>query len=333
MILVTGGTGLVGAQLLYDLASQGKPVRALRRATSDDSVLRLVFAGRPELLSLVKWIEGDTTDIYSVSEALDGVEEVYHCAASISYVPSGIRQMMKVNVEGTANMVNAALETGVRKFCHVSSVAALGRTEDNVLINETVFWKSSKYNSNYAISKYLGEREVWRAMEEGLDALIVQPSIIIGPGDWKTGSTAMFTELWKGMKYYSEGMMGFVDVRDVTDSMIKLMAKGRMGQRYIVSAENLTYHQVFDYIADSFGKPRPSIFVNKFLSEAGWRAEAVRSFILQRKPFITKETARNSQMRWKYANEKIKKETGMEFIPVKAAVQRTAELFMKDMQK
>ncbi len=330
MILVTGGTGLVGAQLLFDLSSAGKKVRAMRRSTSKDSVVNLLFADNRELLSNIQWVEGDTTDVYSVLEAMKDVDEVYHCAANVSFLPSNIGQMMKTNIEGTANMVNTALECGVKKFCHVSSVAALGRVEENILINETVVWKRSKNNSNYAISKYGGEREVWRAVEEGLNAVIVNPTIILGAGDWKSGSTAMFRQLWNGMKFYSEGMMGFVDVRDVTQCMIQLMQKNCFAQRYIINAENISYHNLFNLITDSFQKPRTNIPINKFLSEVGWRAEALRCFLLRQKPFITKETARNSQLRWKYSNEKIKKELGIEFIPIKESVERTTKLFLKE---
>jgi len=329
MILVTGGTGLVGAQLLYDLTLAGKKVRALRRNTSTDNILNMVFSEKLFLKSNIEWVEGNVTDVHDVLEAMQGIEEVYHCAAKVSFHSSEYKQIMKVNVEGTANMVNMAMEAGVKKFCHVSSIAALGRVEENKVMNEQVMWKSSKHNSMYAVSKYSGEREVWRAMEEGLNAVIVSPAIIIGAGDWKTGSSSMFRQVYKGMKYYSHGVNGFVDARDVTYAMRMLMEKNISGQRYIISAENRTYQEIFNMIADSFHKPRPTIKVNGTLSELGWRAEAMRSFFLNRIPFITKETARNSQNKWFYTSEKIIKALGNFFTPLQKAVEDTSALFLQ----
>lgn len=329
MILVTGGTGLVGARLLFDLAASGKKARALRRPSSRDLVFNTVFAGNDSLKNRIEWITGDVTNVYDVMEAMQDVDEVFHCAAKVSFYRTEYKEMMMANVEGTANMVNMAIEQGVKKFCHVSSIAALGRVEENKTMDESVTWKSSKNNSNYAISKYNSEREVWRAMEEGLHAVIVNPSIIIGPGDWTTGSSSMFRQIWRGMKFYSEGVNGFVDVRDVTKSMIGLMEKNISGQRFILSAENCSYHQIFDYIADGLGKPRPSIAVSRLISELGWRAEAFRGFILRRKPFITSETARNSRKKWYYSSEKIKNAIGIDFIPIQKSIEDSAEIFLR----
>jgi dihydroflavonol-4-reductase len=329
MILVTGGTGLLGAQLLFDLASSGKKVRALRRPSSLDTVLDMVFEGAMEMKKSIEWMEGDVLNVEDVAESLQDVDEVYHCAAKVSFHRSDYRAMMKVNVEGTANMVNVALETGVKRFCHVSSIASLGRAEENKTMDEKAVWKSSANNSMYAVSKYGGERETWRAIEEGLHAVVVNPSIIIGPGDWKTGSSAMFRQVWTGMKFYSEGVNGFVDVRDVSSGMRALVEKKISGERFIISAANCTYHEIFDAIADSFHKPRPTIEVGGFLSEFGWRAEGLRSLLMRKVPFITKETARNSQRKWFYTNEKIRKATGIEFIPIEKSIRDCANVFLR----
>jgi dihydroflavonol-4-reductase len=329
MILVTGGTGLLGAQLLLDLTKSGKKVRALKRSTSSLATLNLLFDGQEDLLKNIEWVNGDVTDYFSLKEAMNGVKEVYHCAALVSFIPSERNKMMKINAEGTAHIVNAAMEEGVEKFCFVSSVAALGRVDEHTMIDEKLTWKSSKHNSNYAISKYSGEREVWRAIEEGLNVVIVNPTIIIGAGDWKTGSSQMFGQIHKGFPFYTEGVNGFVDGSDVTKSMIALMDKNKFSQRYIIVSENLSYHSVFDMIADSLGKKRPAIKVTKFLSGLGWRLEALRTFILHYQPSITKETANSSQLCWYYSNEKIRKEIGIEFMPVKASIERIAKIFTK----
>jgi dihydroflavonol-4-reductase len=329
MILVTGGTGLLGAQLLFDLTRLGKKVRALKRATSHLDTINLLFAGQENLLNNIEWVNGDVTDFFSVQEAMQDVTEVYHCAAMVSFVQKDRQKLMKINAEGTAHMVNAAMDAGVQKFCYVSSVAAIGRTEEGLMIDESNLWKTSKNNSNYAISKYSGEREVWRAMEEGLNAVIVNPTVILGAGDWKSSSAQMFGQMWKGFKFYSEGTNGFVDACDVSRCMIELMEKSAFRQRFIIVSENLSYRQVFNMIADSFGKKKPGVRVNKLLGNIGWRAEAIRAFITGNNALITKETAESSQQHWTYSNAKIKEELGFEFMPVKDSVERVAKLFMK----
>ena len=281
------------------------------------------------MLNKIEWVDGDITDVYSVLEAMKDIKQVYHCAAFVSFHPRDYKQMFKVNVEGTANIVNMAMEKGIDKFCHVSSVAAIGRSDENNHISENSPWKASKQNSNYAISKYAGEQEVWRGITEGLNAVIVNPSMVLGPGNLNNGSTELFGGVLKGLKFYSEGINGFVDVRDVTKSMMQLMARNISGERYIISSENISYNDLFFEIADAFGKARPSIKVNKWMSEAAWRIEALRTFFTRGKPFVTKETAQSSQYQWFYTNEKIKKETGIDFIPVKESIKNNCDMLIK----
>lgn len=227
LILVTGGTGLVGTHLLFDLCKSGKRIRALKRIGSDVANVKKVFSyyssNVDELLKNIEWVDVDLMDVYSLLDAMEGITEVYHCAAMVSFDSKHETEMMKINVEGTSNMVNAALEKGIKKFCHVSSIATIGRAEHISLSTEETFWKSSPDHSNYAISKYAAEREVWRASEEGLDVVIVNPSLIIGAGNWQQSSSIFFEKGFKGMKYYTEGSNGFVDVRDVVTLMIRLM--------------------------------------------------------------------------------------------------------------
>ena len=227
MILVTGGTGLVGTHLLYDLVRSGKKVRALKRNSSDISSVKKVFSyyssDVDELMKEIEWVNADLLDVYTLLDVMEGVTDVYHCAAMVSFEPKHIDEMLRVNIEGTANMVNAALEKGIRKFCHISSIATVGRSEHGAVSTEETFWKSSPDNSNYAISKYGAEREVWRAAEEGLNVVIVNPSLIIGAGNWQQSSSNMFSKAYKGIKFYTDGENGFVDVRDVASVAIKLM--------------------------------------------------------------------------------------------------------------
>lgn len=337
MILVTGGTGLVGIHLLYDLTRSGKRVRALKRSNSNISNLKKVFsyytANAEELLKNIEWINADLLDIYTLLDAMAGITEVYHCAAMVSFEPKHENEMMKINVEGTANMVNAALEKGIRKFCHVSSIATIGRAVDGSISTEETFWKSSPENSNYSVSKYGAEREVWRAAEEGLNVVIVNPSLIVGPGNWQQSSCNMFSKAYKGIKFYTDGATGFVDVRDVSALMIKLMESSVSNQRYLITAENVTYKNYFDQIHHAFGRSKPGIKAGKFLSGFAWRAEKIRFKLFGSTPLITKETARSAHNISRFSNEKIASVfPEYKFIPLEQSVKDTCKLFLRDCQ-
>jgi dihydroflavonol-4-reductase len=335
MILVTGGTGLVGSHLLYDLCRSGKKVRVLKREKSNISNVKKVFSyysSEPEiLLKNIEWVDADLLDVYSIIEKMEGVTEVYHCAAMVSFEAAHQSEMLRTNIEGTANMVNAALEKGVKKFCHVSSIASLGRAENGALTHEETFWKSSPDNSIYSISKYGAEREVWRASEEGLNVIIVNPSLIVGPGNWMQSSSNMFSKAYKGIKFYSSGINGFVDVRDVSDLMIRLMDKNLFNERFLINSENASFKLFFDLIHSGLNRPLPSIKAGKLLSGFAWRAEMMRSKLTGAPPLITKETARSAHRISRFSNEKIKKHfPEFSFIPLDKSIADTCALFLKD---
>jgi len=242
--------------------------------------------------------------------------------------------MMKVNIAGTANMVNAALEKGVKKFCHVSSIAAIGRAEKGKLTSEETFWKSSPDQSNYSISKYGAEREVWRAAEEGLNVIVVNPSLIIGGGNWTQSSSNMFSSGYSGLKFYSSGAMGFVDVRDVSKLMIRLMESNYSNQRYIVNAENISFKKYFEIMHLAFGKSIPSIKAGKFLSGFAWRAEKIKTMLTGKPPLITKETSRSANSISYFSNDKILKAfPDFKFISVEQSLKDTCQLYLKDTEK
>ncbi len=336
MILVTGGTGLVGSHLLFDLTRSGKNVRVLKRNNSNISNVKKVFSyytSDPELLlKKIEWVDADLLDVYSLTDAMDGITEIFHCAAMVSFEKKQHDEMMKINVEGTSNMVNAALEKGVKKFCHVSSIASLGRVENGGLTSEETFWKSSPDNSNYSISKYGAEREVWRAAEEGLNVVIVNPSLIVGGGNWTQSSSNMFTKAYKGIKFYSSGTNGFVDVRDVAALMIKLMNSSITNQRFLLNSENASFRHYFDLIHDAFGKPKASIKAGKCITGFAWRAEMLRTFITGSTPLITKETSLSANRKSSFSNAKILKTfPDFQFIPLEQSINDTCRLFLKDL--
>lgn len=324
----------MGSHLLYDLVKSGKKVRALKRSGSDVSNTSNVFSYYCEdtvPFSKIEWVEGDVLDPLSLSDAMNGIEYVYHCAAMVSFDAGAHERMLHVNTEGTANVVNIALEKKIRKLCHVSSIAALGRNLNAKEITEDTFWRPSTGNSVYSVSKYGAEREVWRGVQEGLSAIIVNPSIIIGPGNWKKSSSNMFVTAYKGLKYYTGGITGFVDVRDVSKAMILLMDSEIKNERFIVSSENVSYKRFFDLASENFGKQKSSIHAGPFFSEALWRMYAFKKMATGKRSVITKETARAAHQKNNFSSEKIKKALNIDFIPLEQSVKETAKFFLKDL--
>jgi nucleoside-diphosphate-sugar epimerase len=334
MILVTGGTGLLGSHLLLDLVKSGKPVRAIRRKTSNTNMVRKIFSyyvsDPDKMAARIQWTEADLMDHGAMEDALEDVTEIYHAGAVVSFYPKDHQAMLKVNIEGTAGLVNLALEKKGMRFCYVSSVATLGRAENNGISDEETYWVASRKNSVYSISKYGAEREVWRGMEEGLDAFIVNPSVILGPGFWDDGNSGLFSLVWKGLKYYTRGVNGYVDARDVTRAMTGLMEKEKFGARYIVSSENCSYQQVFDYMAKYLGKPAPSVNVPPAMTALAWRVEAVRAFLTRSKPEVTREMATTASQVYTYSNDKLKKALNFEFIPVEESIREICGFFLQD---
>jgi len=331
MDLVTGGTGLIGSHLLYELVSQGKPVKAIRRSTSNLERVKKTFSyyseDSEELFSRIDWVEGDLLNPDSLTEAMEGVERVYHCAAMVSFVTQQKQQMMENNVSGTANVVNACLERGIRKFCFVSSTAAIGYRQGEA-VDETVIWKYSKHRSAYSVSKYRSEMEVWRGIGEGLNAVIVNPSIVIGPGDWNRSSSTIFKPVWKGLSFYTCGMTGYVDVWDVVHAMITLMESTISGERFILSSENLSYREVFTLVANALGKKPPKHYAPPFLTGMTWRSDWLVSKLLFRPQLFTRDTARSAHHKTCFSNKKIRDLTGIDFKPVKQSISETAKIFL-----
>lgn len=296
MIVVTGANGLVGSHLIITLLAQGKQVKALYH-TSHAAINH----------QNLTWQQGDILDIIALEEIFIGITQVYHCAAIVSFNPKDKQLLHKTNVEGTANVVNACLAAGVQKLLYVSSVAALGRAGISEPISENNKWIEGNHNSEYAKSKYLAEMEVWRGIGEGLDAVIINPSIILGCSDWTKGSAAIFKNAYNEFAWYTNGTNGFVDVQDVVTIMTKLMDSDITAQRFVVSGHNLGYQELFTSIANAFNKKPPHKLVTPFLAEIVWRIEAIKAKLTGSKPLLTKETARTAQQTITYNNSKLLK--------------------------
>lgn len=295
MILVTGATGLVGTHLIQLLVQQGKPVRALYRTSIPD-----IFRD-----TQVEWVKGDITDILSLEAAMEHITQVYHCAAVVSFNPKKRKALHAINVAGTANVVNACIEKKVQKLLFVSSVAALGRIRQDKPIDETMNWSPETSNSEYGKTKYLAELEVWRGMGEGLDTVVVNPVIILGAGDWNSGSSGIFKSAYDEFPWYTNGMSGFVDVKDVVRAMQILMEAPISGKRFILSAANMYYREIFNLIANAFGKKQPHKQVTGFLAGIVWRIEAVKAMFTGKDPLLTKETTKTAQAIVRFNNHKL----------------------------
>ncbi len=330
MIFVTGGTGILGAQLLLDLVQRGEKVRAMKRVGSDLNFVRRVFVFEQvsDKFDLIEWVEGDLLDVVGLEDMLSGCDKVYHAAAMVSFSKKDRDTLMQTNVAGTANMVNACLSTGVKKLCFASSVAVFGREPGRGVVTEDMHWKRTPYNSNYAISKYGAEQEVWRGTEEGLDAVIVNPSVIIGPCEWDKSSGVLFRSIRKGLPFYTLGTNGFVDVRDVSRAMIDLMDSDIRNERFIINGENLVFRDFFNMMADALGKKRPTIYARLWMSAIVWRLLAATSWITGITPTITKESVSTAHMDSFYSSEKIQQQLGWSMTPIKESVNRAAQFLI-----
>lgn len=336
-VLVTGATGMLGAHLLYNLTSSGQPVRALYRKGSDRDLVAKIFAyytdNAPELSNLINWVEADLLNIPRLEDAMDGIEQVYHCAAMVSFAPKDADRLVEMNPKITANVVNVALEKKIKKLVHVSSVAALGRQKQGEEISEETEWVESNQNSAYAKSKYLAELEVWRGTQEGLDAVIVNPSIILGPGKWQEGSAALFGRVASGFKFYTNGVNAYVDARDVAEAMTRLMQSDITSERFVLVSENKSYKYVFQTIAEKLEAKKPSIHAKPWMGEIVWRMEVLRSNLFGGTPLVTKDTARTSHQMNFYSSEKIRKRLDFNFRPVEDSIKDIAGIYRNENSK
>jgi len=330
MILVTGGTGLVGSHLLFDLTKKGETIRALRRENSSLQAVHECFSfysdSADELFDRIEWVNGDMLDLDSLDDALNGITEVYHCAALVSFKKAEKGLMNNINVEGTRNIVDACLDHNIRKLCYVSSVAALGTSDEKgETVTETTPWSPEDKRSDYSMSKFNSELEVWRGIEEGLDAVIVNPSIILGPGQWHRGSSLLFTTVAKGMKYFTRGITGYVDVRDVSKAMILLMDSDIKNQRFLLNADNCSYEFILKGIAKALHLPEPCKYASPLMTGIAWRIAFLKKIFLFKEPGFTRATARSSHNYTYYSNQKIKDVLDFEFISVEDSIKNAAK--------
>jgi dihydroflavonol-4-reductase len=318
---ITGATGFLGSYVARMLVQKGRKVRALRRTTSPMDMIA-------DVADQIEWVDGDVNDVGALADAMEGVTHVIHAAAVVSFHPKDARMMTHINVEGTANMVNLALDCGVQRFVHVSSIAALGRDKTRERLDEKSAWVESSGNTNYAISKYRSEQEAWRGWAEGLPVAIVNPAIILGSGFWHTGTSKFFKQLHDGLKFCPVGRSGFVDVRDVAACICLLAESDITGQRYILNVENTLYKDFFTRTAAFLNTPPPSITVQPWLAEVAWRVEWLKEKLLGTVPVVTKESARSSVSTYYYDNAKSLTIPGFSYRPLDTTLRETAEQYL-----
>ncbi len=331
MILVTGATGLLGSHVVVDYLKAGEKIRALYRDESRKQVvhrlLEFYYPEEAENLALnLEWFKGDILRISDIQEALIGIDKVVHCAAKVSFQKRDFYQLWEVNREGTANMVNASLEANVSHFVHVSSTAAIGTDgqKEDGLKRESNHWNADEVASTYSYTKFSAEKEVWRGIEEGLHAVIVNPSVMFGPGSWNETSLTIFRTISSGFKYYTNGGNAFVDVRDVSKMIVRLQQEDVVKERFLLTGHNIAFKELFTKIAAALNIPAPSKLATPFLTKLAWIASTSKSFITGKASTLTKESVRSALSTTKFSTEKIKKHyPDYQFTPLEETIANT----------
>ncbi len=297
MIFVTGGNGFIGSFIIRNLIDEGHKVYALIRKGADKALLT-------DIENKINWVEGDVTDMPVLLNVIKDFDAVIHAAAVVSFSKKDKAQMFKINIEGTTNIVNACLFNKIPKLVFISSVAAIGRNKDKI-IDEKTIWLDTKFNTAYGNSKYAAEKEVWRGNAEGLQTVILNPSIVLGPGDWNKSSSRLFKYVWEENKFYTSGEINYVDVRDVARAVTELLKADINGERFILNGGSITFKNFFYKVATLFNKTRPNIYLSSRWIAILWRIEFLRSLITGKEPLITRETAMMAQKNYYYDNKKI----------------------------
>ena len=338
MILVTGGTGLVGSHLLYNLIKNGNDVKAIYRRKHKLETVKKVFSYYSDdfeaLYNKIIWVEADINDIPALEIAFKDVTHVYHCAAFVSFEPDKYHQLRKINIQGTANIVNLCISNKIKKLCYSSSVAAVGNLPDpEQYSDEETLWNPEEDHSVYAITKYGAEIEVWRGTQEGLDAVMVNPGIILGPGYWRSGSSGSLIPLiYKGFPYFTSGVAGYVDIWDVINVMIQLMNSNLKNERFILVSEHLPFKEFQSRVAKELNINPLKKEANTFMLEISWRLDWLNHKLFGKRRRLSKQLAKAIRSKRYYDNSKIKKALNFEFTPVDESIKKVSEYFLKDLK-
>tara|TARA_R110000868_G_scaffold125037_2_gene330339 strand:- start:1472 stop:2479 length:1008 start_codon:yes stop_codon:yes gene_type:complete len=333
MILVTGGTGLVGAHLLVELSKTEATVKAICRPNSDlkkvEKVFSYYFDNHEEHYQKINWIIADINDIPALEIAFEGVTYVYHCAALISFNPKDYDLLHKINCEGTANIINISLAKNIEKLCYISSIAALGKDTKTTEIDEESDWNNKDANV-YALTKYDAELEVWRGSQEGLSVILLNPGIILGPGFWNTGSGTLFKNAAKERSYFPPGGTGFIAVHDVVQLMLLAMNSNINKERFITIAKNSTYKEILTTICQEMGIKTPTKELKFWQLEILWRADWLRDLLFKKGRSITQNTVQSLRANKEYNNQKIINAFEYTFEPIEKTIEFCAAKYAEE---
>lgn len=333
-VFITGGTGLVGSHLIAALLHKGHHVVALARNLSKTSLVNKVagwyFPNENIPWENLNWFQGDVMNLADLMEAMEGCDTVYHCAATVSFNPSERNAMLRNNVDGTANVVDAAIASSVNAFCQVSSIAALGSGDGDEPVNENTTRNPGGSYSGYSISKFYSELEVWRGFHLGLPVVIVNPAIILGPGDWQKGSSSLIHQIGKGMPFYTTGTGAYVDVRDVVESMLLLVDSDIRGERFCLSAHHLSYQEFFTKTALLLNKKPPHIRISYPILRMAARLMRFSSILTGKEPLITAESAKSAFSSSFYSSEKLLKNINFTFRSMDDTLQYCTDAYKQD---
>jgi dihydroflavonol-4-reductase len=332
--LVTGATGILGSHVVLKLLQSNKPVIACKQKDSDLKKAEKLFSyykkRGEDLFNKIEWRDVDVRDVFSVEEAFEGIDTVYHCAGFVSFNKRDRKKLFKINESGTSNIIAACFQKKIQAFCHVSSIATINNLDYKEPLHENVFWKTSGKECDYALSKYNAEREVWRAMEEGLNALIVNPGVILSPGFWEQSSSKLFNVCYKGNKFYTNGMAGYISARDAAAIMIELTEKKHFANRYILVEDNYTFREILDLISGGFGKQKSSIKAGKSMLQTGRFFDFIASKISGNEQILTSAIVNAALNEQSYLNQKLKRAIDYKFIPVHEEIREICRFFEQD---
>ena len=335
MILVTGGTGLVGSHLLYHLALKNNAIRAIYRSEKKRQAVKHVFSYYSEefeaLFSKIEWVEATLNDLPKLNDAFKAITQVYHCAALVSFDPNDYYKLRKVNIEGTSNIVNLSLKHKVQKMCYVSSIAAIADAPINTLATEDDPWNPDADHNVYAITKYGAELEVWRGSQEGLDVVVVNPGIIVGPGFWRSSSGSFFKRIYKGLNYYTLGSTAYIDIQDVIQPMLQLMNSTIKNERYILISEHLSFKTFAESVARQLNVAIPKKEASQLLLKIAWRLDWLSYFFKRKRRKLTKHMVRSITTDSLYSNEKIRTELNYSFKSINQSIKETSRFFLEDL--
>ncbi|WP_242092052.1 NAD-dependent epimerase/dehydratase family protein [Aestuariivivens sediminicola] len=336
MILVTGGTGLVGAHLLFNIVNKNEQVKAIYRQEESLKNVKQVFSTYTEnyqtAFDKIVWVRADILDIPALDKAFEDITMVYHCAAFVSFETSKYHLLRRTNIEGTANIVNLCIDKGIKKLCHVSSISTLGQPTNGETITENVHWNPEGDNSVYGISKYGAEMQVWRGAQEGLNVVIVNPGVILGAGIWHSGTGQLFKKAHRGLSFYTRGTVPLIDVKDVVTIMIQLMERNIENERFILVAENWTYKRFLDSLSRSVKQGPPQILATEFMLNMVWKLDWIKHVLTGKPRKITKHIAKVLQKEKYYSSLKIEKTLDYTFVPIDKTVSVIGLQYLKQAQ-